>query len=118
MPPPRVRLRIFQNAKGVCHISGRKIREGEAWHLEHVKAIIDGGHNSEDNLLPALVEPHKQKTEAERKRKKKADRTAKKALGIKIEPRHTIPQRPKEEKFPRDRISLPERRRDAFNRPI
>jgi 5-methylcytosine-specific restriction protein A len=31
MPPPSVRLRIYQNAGGVCHISGRKIQVGGGW---------------------------------------------------------------------------------------
>ena len=43
--PPRVRLRVFEAHGGVCHLSGRKIRAGEEWDCDHVKALINGGEN-------------------------------------------------------------------------
>lgn len=78
--PPHVRVRIFDAHDGRCHITGRKIRAGEAWELEHRKALRDGGENRESNLAPALVEPHKGKTRAERKRGAKADHARQKHL--------------------------------------
>lgn len=78
--PPHVRVRIFDAHDGRCHITGRKIRTGEAWELEHIKALRDGGENRESNLAPALVEPHKGKTRAERKRGAKADHARQKHL--------------------------------------
>ena len=57
-PPPRVLLRIFQREKGICHISGRKIRSGMKWQADHKIALINGGANSESNLFPALVDKH------------------------------------------------------------
>ena len=45
--PDHVRLRIFRNANGVCHISGRKIAAGEAWELEHIVALCNGGLHRE-----------------------------------------------------------------------
>jgi 5-methylcytosine-specific restriction enzyme A len=80
--PPRVRLRIFNAHNGICHLSGRKIAAGEAWELEHVKALILGGEHRENNLAPALIEAHKRKTAMEMKVKAKIDRVAKKHLGI------------------------------------
>lgn len=80
--PPRVRLRVFEAAGGICHLSGRKIQTGEAWELEHKKALILGGEHRESNLAPALVAPHKEKTKAEMKVKSKIARTRKKDIGI------------------------------------
>lgn len=81
-PPPRVVLRIFEKHNGVCHISGRKIRPGEKWEVEHIIAICNGGENRESNMAPALVEPHKVKTAQDRKTKARNDRIRKRHLGI------------------------------------
>ena len=48
--PPRVRLRVFEACKGRCGICDRVIRAGEAWTLEHVIALCNGGENREANL--------------------------------------------------------------------
>lgn len=48
--PDRVRLRVFDAKGGRCHRCTRKIRAGEHWTLEHVKALINGGENREANL--------------------------------------------------------------------
>lgn len=90
--PARVRLRIFERDSGVCHLSGRKIRPGEKWELEHVKALSLGGEHRESNMAPALVAPHKVKTAADRCEKAKNDRVRKRHLGIKGK-RRTIPGR-------------------------
>lgn len=50
MPPPRVRTRVFDRKKGLCHKCGRKIRPGEKWTCEHLKAVINGGENRERDL--------------------------------------------------------------------
>lgn len=50
VPPPHVRVRVFDRCKGLCHRCGRLIRAGERWVLEHLKAIINGGANAEFNL--------------------------------------------------------------------
>lgn len=60
--PPRVKLRVFERHGGVCHLSGRKIRAGEPWDCDHVKALINGGENRESNLAPALRDKHRAKT--------------------------------------------------------
>jgi 5-methylcytosine-specific restriction endonuclease McrA len=51
-PPPRVRLRVFQKYHGRCYRCTKKILPGEFWECDHVKALINGGSNSEDNLAP------------------------------------------------------------------
>ena len=90
--PPRVRLRVFTAADGHCYLSGRKIRPGEKWEVEHKLALSLGGEHRESNLAPALVAPHKVKTAADRRMKAKNDRVAKRHLGIKKR-RRTIPGR-------------------------
>lgn len=60
--PARVKLRNFDAHGGICHISKRKIRAGEAWDSDHVIAIINGGENRESNLAPALRARHIEKT--------------------------------------------------------
>ena len=80
--PDRVRLRIWRREDGVCHISKMKILPSEDWHLEHRKALVDGGRHSEDNLFPALIEPHKAKSKDEAALRAKADAVAKRHVGI------------------------------------
>lgn len=48
--PPRVRVRVFERCQGACGQCGRKIRAGESWTLEHLKALVNGGANRESNL--------------------------------------------------------------------
>jgi 5-methylcytosine-specific restriction enzyme A len=80
--PPRVRLRCFERAGGVCHISGRKIAAGEKWELDHIKPLILGGKHAEFNLAPALVAPHREKSAGEVTLKSKIERMRQKHLGI------------------------------------
>jgi 5-methylcytosine-specific restriction protein A len=90
--PPRVRLRIFDHHDGRCYLSGVKIRPGEKWDMEHIKALCNGGEHRESNMAPALVSAHKAKTKADRAEKKKVDAMRKKHLGIRAK-RRTIPGR-------------------------
>lgn len=82
-PPRHVRLRIFDTHWGKCHISGRRIMPGEAWDLDHVIALINGGENRESNLAPALREFHKGKTAQDVAEKSRVRRKRMAALGIK-----------------------------------
>ena len=81
--PPHVRLRVFDRYGGICYLSGRKIGAGDAWDIEHILAICLGGEHRESNMAPALKDPHKIKTKADRRQKAKNDRVRKKHLGIK-----------------------------------
>jgi 5-methylcytosine-specific restriction protein A len=81
--PAHVRARIFLAHDGKCWLSGRKIRPGEYWELEHRVALCNGGSHSEDNLAPALAEPHKLKTKADVREKSKVERLRKRHIGIK-----------------------------------
>ena len=80
--PPRVRARVFERHNGICHITKRKIRAGEAWDCDHVIALCNGGSHCESNLAPALKDAHKEKTKADSALKKKIARTRAKHLGI------------------------------------
>jgi 5-methylcytosine-specific restriction endonuclease McrA len=80
--PARVRLRVFEAHGGRCYLSGRKIMPGDAWELDHVRAIINGGENREANLAPALKAAHREKTNADVAEKAKVARVRMKHLGI------------------------------------
>jgi hypothetical protein len=80
--PAAVRLRVFNRYDGICYLSGRKIRPGDQWDIEHVQALSLGGGHREKNLAPALVVPHKAKTRKDRALKANDDRVRKKHFGI------------------------------------
>lgn len=83
MPPPTVRLRIFNTHGGVCHLCGLKINGfREAWDASHVKSIWDGGENRETNLAPAHKKCHRAHTDREATERADANRKAMKAMGI------------------------------------
>jgi 5-methylcytosine-specific restriction protein A len=81
--PPRVKLRVFEEHRGICHISGQKIQVGQTWQCDHINPLILGGEHRESNLAPALTEPHKAKTAGEVKAKAKIAKVRQKHLGIK-----------------------------------
>ena len=61
----KARAAIFEAAGGLCHICGGRIQAGEAWELEHVTALSMGGADEADNLRPAHIKCHRNKTSAE-----------------------------------------------------
>lgn len=113
MPPPRVRLRIFRRYGGTCYLTGRAIRAGDKWDLDHIVAIINGGENRESNLAPALKgkDAHGAKTARDLAIKAKTDRIAKGHLGIRSA-RRKIPSRrfPKRARPRIEKLPLPTRR--------
>lgn len=83
VPPPRVRARVFEAHHGRCWRTGRKIMPGEAWQLDHVIALINGGENRESNLAPILAgKPHREKTAEDVAEKSKVARIRLRHLGI------------------------------------
>ena len=80
--PPRVRLRVFERHGGVCHLSGRKIMPGDAWDVDHVIALVNGGEHRESNMAPALRIEHRKKTARDVAQKAKDRRIRQKHLGI------------------------------------
>ena len=45
----RERLKVFEDAKGICAECERKIRAGDRWIVEHKRALGLGGEESEKN---------------------------------------------------------------------
>ena len=80
--PDHVRLRIFRDHDGRCHISGRKITPADAWELEHIVPLSMGGEHRERNMAPALRDKHKAKTRQEAASRARGDAAAKRHLGI------------------------------------
>lgn len=59
------RVRVFDAAKGICHLCGLPIRIGEQWEVEHVKPLWCSGADDESNMAPAHLDCHATKTKAE-----------------------------------------------------
>ena len=89
--PPRVRLRIFLREQGRCWISGRLIRPGDLWDLDHKIALVNGGEHRESNLFPALRDKHRKKT---------AEDVKEKAAVYAVRKKHILPR-------PKSRLSGP-----------
>jgi 5-methylcytosine-specific restriction protein A len=81
-PPKSVLDRLFLRQGGKCAISGRKIRPGDSTHADHIKALKDGGTNSEGNLQLVLADAHRVKTSAENTARAKERRLRLKHAGL------------------------------------
>lgn len=83
MPPPRVRIRIFDTHGGKCRICGRLIRGGEYWQQGHIVALCNGGPNRESNMSPECRTCCYAKTAEDIAEKSKVARIRSKHLGVK-----------------------------------
>ena len=81
--PARVRVRVFERHGGICHLSGRRIRAGDLWDVDHIVALVNGGKHCESNLAPALRDKHREKTAADVAEKSAVYRVRAKHLGLK-----------------------------------
>lgn len=81
--PDRVRIRVFERYGGCCYRSGARIRAGDRWDCDHIIALINGGEHRETNLAPILIDPHKEKTKADRKIQSRIYKIKKRHLGLK-----------------------------------
>jgi 5-methylcytosine-specific restriction endonuclease McrA len=83
--PDHVKLRIWDRERGLCYLTGKKLRAGE-YDFEHVIALAnwtgEGHGNRESNIRLAYRPAHKVKTKADRQAKAKSDRVRKKHVGI------------------------------------
>lgn len=82
VPPPRVRLRVFDAHAGRCYICSRKIMAGEYWQQDHVISLVNGGENRECNLAPACRNCCYKKTAEDVAEKSKVRQKRSKHLGI------------------------------------
>lgn len=81
VPPPRVRLRVFQRFDGICQECRAKIA-GKRWICDHRIALINSGENRESNLGPIHEACDKTKTAADVALKSIVYRKAAKNVGI------------------------------------
>ena len=84
---PRMRLKIWENHKGMCALCGGKI-DGvrQRWIVEHMRALELGGEDSESNMAPVHEACAIAKTvgkNGDHARAAKAKRVKTKHLGIK-----------------------------------
>jgi 5-methylcytosine-specific restriction endonuclease McrA len=83
--PPHVRLRVFERFDGICQITRRKIRAGDAWAIDHIVPLADGGSHCETNLVPVLEIAHRQKTGQENTERAKVRAVKSKHFNIRSE---------------------------------
>jgi 5-methylcytosine-specific restriction protein A len=83
--PQRVRLRVWDRCEGKCHRCGRQIPTGDAWIIEHLIALINGGANAEGNLCLTC---------SWCKPLKDAEDVAEKAKTYAVRAKHVLPRQP------------------------
>lgn len=106
-PPPHVRVRVFEDHGGICYIANRKIRRGEAWDLDHIIALCNGGENRESNLAPALRDKHREKTKADVAEKSRVYRKRAKFIGVELRKGPKLRGRPFEKRAPQRTATRP-----------
>jgi hypothetical protein len=123
--PPYVRLRVWlrqqRDYDGRDPETGEKLKSasGKHAHLDHKKALAEGGEHRESNFIFRAIGPHRKKSAEETSRKSKADRGAMRKAGI------GSAKRPlqgrgfaKTEKRPRESSKKSPPRRDVFTKQI
>lgn len=113
---PSQRLALFERRGGRCCVCGEKIIG--AFIDEHWRPLGLGGSNDKTNRDVAHIDCAATKTKDDMQRINKAKAQKKAAHGIRREPRQEFARRPKSEKPPRDRLPIPDRKRDAFGRKL
>jgi len=79
----RERVDIFNRNNGVCHLCAGKITAGEAWDVEHIIPLAQGGDDDGDNLQPAHRKCHAAKSKQDATNTARAKRREAKHLGAK-----------------------------------
>ena len=77
--PPRVKLRIYDAAKGKCVVC---TLTASSYECDHIVPLILGGSNRESNLQLLCVPCHKAKTKLDVKLKAKVARVRMRHLGV------------------------------------
>jgi 5-methylcytosine-specific restriction endonuclease McrA len=82
--PPRVRDRVYERERGLCHKCRRFINAqgGERWVLEHLIALANGGENRESNLACTCENCLPAKNAEDMKIKKRGTQSRYRARGI------------------------------------
>jgi hypothetical protein len=76
------KVRVFDASRGRCHICCQKIRVGSPWHVEHKIPLWAGGMDILENMAPAHLSCHAQKTSEEATGRAKETRVRANHLGI------------------------------------
>jgi 5-methylcytosine-specific restriction protein A len=79
VPPPRVKIRVFERHGRRCVHCTRPLRVGDKWDTDHLIALINNGQNRESNLGPACEYCHPEKTKRDVATKSKTAKIVKKA---------------------------------------
>jgi len=106
-----------------CHICNRKIEATEKMALDHVKALINGGENSEANLRPVHQSCHQIKTASDVAEKSKIAKIRQKHNGIVDPP--TMPSKPfaksrkaaRREQIAANKLPIPARKQPLYAAP-
>ena len=79
---PMRRLKLFEDAGGICYLCGLKIQAGQLWDVEHRIPLALGGADNETNMSPAHKSCHAPKTVEDFGRIAKAKRQKAKHFGM------------------------------------
>lgn len=85
MSPTR-RLRIFETARGLCILCEQRIRAGDTWTVEHIRALALGGEDVDSNCGPAHEACRRLKDKTDLASIAKSKRMKAKHYGIRKEP--------------------------------
>ena len=77
------RIRVFDDADGICHLCGCKIHSSQDWQADHIIPLGLDGPDTPDNMRPAHVDCHKAKSSVDKGQIAKAVRQRANHLGIK-----------------------------------
>lgn len=76
------RVRIFDAHHGTCSVCHFRIQVGQAWEIEHLKPLADGGADVPLNMAPVHAKCHKPKTAKEAGERSKVVRIRANHLGV------------------------------------
>lgn len=77
------RLRIFEAGRGICILCEQRIRAGDTWTVEHIRALALGGEDADSNCGPAHEQCRRIKDKADVASIAKAKRMKARHFGIK-----------------------------------
>ena len=80
--PPRVKVRIYDRARGRCEVCAVWIGAGNEWDADHRVALVNGGENRESNLQCLCSWCHSTKTRRDVAEKSRVVQRRKTHLGI------------------------------------
>lgn len=87
----KARAALFLDHKGQCHICGGLIQPGQAWEVEHVIPLAQGGDDEPHNMRPAHAKCHKAKTADDAANTAKAKRREAKHNGWRAPSKRPMP---------------------------